>query len=308
MKLIKKAISAKDGSGQVVLKIVTSEDLWHAYNLLQTHDRVRSTTLRKVVKESSTGSTVSNKKRLSLTIEVLKVFFDPDTLEVRLSGPNREESTHVRLGAHHTITISIGIQFTLEKACWDQIYLDRLDESTHPERTAEVAAVVMSMGLCHVCLVTDYLTIVKAKLEVPIPKKRGAGSTTNHAKAISRFYEAIYQAILRHVDFTKVKCCLLASPGFVKDDFFQYLIQHSERSDDRVLIENKSKFVLCKASSGHKHALEEVLQDPAVTSQMADTKVNRLSRFEFGQACLTFTLTLMPIPYFANGRCRWHKK
>jgi len=278
MKLIKKDISAKDGSGYVVLKVETPEDLWHCYNLLQTHDKVRSTTLRKVVKESSTGSTVSSKKRLNLTIEVIKVHFDPDTLEVRLSGPNRQESAHVRLGAHHTLTLGMGIQFSLEKACWDQIFLDRLDESTHPERQAEVAAVVMSMGLCHVCLVTDYLTIVKAKLEVAIPKKRGAGATTNHAKAIVRFFEAIYQAILRHVDFSKVKCCLLASPGFVKDDFYNYMIQQSERRQDRSIVENKTKFILCKASSGHKHSLEEVFQDPAVTAQMADTKVHAAVR------------------------------
>lgn len=45
------------------------------------------------------------------------------------------------------------------------------------------------------------------------------------------------------------------------------------RRDDRPLIENKSKFVLCKASSGHKHALDEVFSDPAIMARMNDTKV-----------------------------------
>jgi len=45
------------------------------------------------------------------------------------------------------------------------------------------------------------------------------------------------------------------------------------RRDDRVLIENKSKFILCKASSGHKHALEEVFSDPKIMSQITETKV-----------------------------------
>jgi len=37
-------------------------------------------------------------------------------------------------------------------------------------------------------------------------------------------------------------------------------------------MENKSKFVLIHCSSGHKHALQEVLQDPVVQNQLADTK------------------------------------
>jgi protein pelota len=239
---------------------------------------------RKVVKESTTGSTVSQKKRLSLTIEVTKVEFDTDSLEVRISGPNREESEHVRMGAHHTITLEVGRQFRLEKNCWDQIFLDRLEVATHPEREAEVMAVVMaSTGIAHICLVTEYLTLTRAKIDVNIPKKRGVGSSHHHSKAVTKFYEAIYQALLRHADFTTIKCVLLASPGFVKDDFYQYLLAESIRREDRPFIENKHKFILCRASSGHRHALEEVFQDPTVMAQLADTKmakeVDILSKF-----------------------------
>lgn len=239
---------------------------------------------RKVVKESATGSTVSQKRRLSLTIEVTKVEFDTDSLEVRISGPNREESEHVRMGAHHTITLEVGRQFRLEKNCWDQIFLDRLEVATHPEREAEVMAVVMaSTGIAHICLVTEYLTLTRAKIDVNIPKKRGGGSSHHHSKAVTKFYEAIYQALLRHADFTTIKCVLLASPGFVKDDFYQYLLAESIRREDRPFIENKHKFILCRASSGHRHALEEVFQDPTVMAQLADTKmakeVDILSKF-----------------------------
>ena len=97
MKLLKKQISAKDGSGTVLLRPDTPEDLWHAYNLLQTGDLVRCTTLRKVVKESSTGSVQSNKKRMMLTVQVEKVDFDPDVLQVRLSGTVQAESDFVRM-------------------------------------------------------------------------------------------------------------------------------------------------------------------------------------------------------------------
>ncbi|CAM9782535.1 unnamed protein product [Discosporangium mesarthrocarpum] len=44
------------------------------------------------------------------------------------------------------------------------------------------------------------------------------------------------------------------------------------RREERVLIENKPKFVLVHASSGHKRAVEEILGQPAVQSRLADTK------------------------------------
>jgi protein pelota len=215
-----------------------------------------------VVKESSTGSTSSNKKRCMLTIDIQKVDFDPDVLQLRLSGTVQSENELVRLGAHHTLTLELNQNFSIEKQCWDQIYLDRLEEAIHPERQAEIAAIVMQTGLAHVCLVTGALTITKAKIDMNIPKKRPGSS--QHSKAITRFYENVYQAVLRHIDFAKVKAVLIGSPGFIKNDFYQYMLQESVRRDDRPFIENKSKFVLCKASSGHKHALEEVFSDPAM--------------------------------------------
>lgn len=271
MKVLKRNISAKDGSGVVMLLPNTPEDLWHAYNLLQKGDLVRCTTIRKVVKESNTGSTTSSKKRIMLTIDVQKVDFDPDSLEVRISGRVQSENQFTKMGAHHTLTLELNQNFSVEKTCWDQIYLDVLQESSNPEGQAEVAAVVMHQGLAHVCLVTGALTITKARIDVNIPKKR-TGSDKN-SKAIKRFYEAVYQAILRHVDFVKVKVVLVGSPGYVKDDFFQYMQQEAVRRDDRPLIENKAKFVLCKASNGHKYALEELFSDPAIVNRMTDTKV-----------------------------------
>eukprot|EP00581_Thalassiosira_minuscula_P028771 CAMPEP_0183751230 /NCGR_PEP_ID=MMETSP0739-20130205/1622_1 /TAXON_ID=385413 /ORGANISM="Thalassiosira miniscula, Strain CCMP1093" /LENGTH=418 /DNA_ID=CAMNT_0025987435 /DNA_START=8 /DNA_END=1264 /DNA_ORIENTATION=- len=273
MKLLKKQISAKDGAGFVSLLPDTPEDLWHTYNLLQKGDRVRCTTLRKVSKESSTGSITSSKMRMNLTIEVTKVEFFKDSLEVRISGPNSAESVHVRMGAFHTLTLELDRQFSIEKDCWDQIYLDRIDEACNPEKGAEIACVVMSGGLAHVCLVTGSVTVTKARIDMNIPKKRTGSSS--HAKAITKFYDAVYRAILTHVPFDKIKCVLLGSPGFQKDDFFKYLLAESVRREDRPLIEHKGKFVLCHSSSGHKHAIEELFSDPGVMSRVTETKLSK---------------------------------
>jgi protein pelota len=291
MKVLKKQISAKDGSGLVLLRPETPEDLWHAYNLLQVGDLVRCTTLRKVIKESNTGSTSSSKKRMSLTINLQKIDFDPQSLQVRLSGITTSESDVVRLGSHHTLTLELEQNFSLEKTCWDQIYLDLIEEACHPERQSEIAACVMQTGLAHVCLIAGSLTVTKARIEVNIPKKRTGSS--HHCKAIARFYEAVYQALLKYVPWTKIKVLLIGSPGFVKDDFWAFVQKEAVRRDDRVFIENKAKVLLVKASSGHKHALEEVLGDASIAAQMTETKVakevqvlHRFMRYVFCIYCI----------------------
>lgn len=102
-------------------------------------------------------------------------------------------------------------------------------------------------------------------------------------KGLAKFYDAVMQGILRHVNFDIVKCVLIASPGFVKDQFFEYMFQQAVKTDVKILLENKSKFMLIHASSGFKHSLKEVLQDSAVVAKMSDTKaageVKRLEAF-----------------------------
>jgi len=64
------------------------------------------------------------------------------------------------------------------------------------------------------------------------------------------------QGILRHINFDLVKCVILASPGFVKDQFMDYMIQQAVKSDNKIILENKSKFLLVHASSGFIHSLK----------------------------------------------------
>jgi len=58
----------------------------------------------------------------------------------------------------------------------------------------------------------------------------------------------------------------------VKDQFAEYMFAQAVKLEQKVLIENKSKFLLVHASSGFKHSLQEVLSDPAISSRLSDTK------------------------------------
>ena len=140
----------------------------------------------------------------------------------------------------------------------------------------------MQEGLAYVCLITNVTTVVRSKIEKSIPRKR-PGASGQHAKAMDRFYAAVYAAVLSNVNFEVVKCLVVASPGFVKDSFFAWAMEEAKRTNNKTMLDFRDRFVLAHSSSGHKHALKEALADPGVVAQLADTKaageVAALDRF-----------------------------
>ncbi|KAK4875247.1 hypothetical protein RN001_011669 [Aquatica leii] len=270
MKLVYKNVD-RDGEGTVGLNPEEPEDMWHAYNLISVGDSVRSTTIRKVQSESATGSSSSTRVRTTLTICVENIDFDTQACVLRLKGRNVEENQYVKMGAYHTLDLELNRKFSLKKPEWDSIALERVDTACDPTQNADVAAVIMQEGLAHVCLITSSMTLIRAKIDVTIPRKR-KGFVQQHEKGLTKFYDNVMQAILRHVNFDIVKCVLIASPGFVRDQFYEYMFQMAIKTDNKVLLDNKSKFMLIHSSSGFKHSLKEVLQDPAVVNKISDTK------------------------------------
>ncbi|XP_013180602.1 PREDICTED: protein pelota [Papilio xuthus] len=270
MKLTHKNIE-KDGCGSIGLIPEESEDMWHAYNLISEGDAVTASTVRKVQTESSTGSSTSSRVRTTLTIRVETIDFDTQACVLRLKGRNIVENQYVKMGAYHTLDLEQNRKFVLQKVLWDSVALERVDIACDPAASADVAAVVMQEGLAHVCLITPSMTLVRSKIDVTIPRKR-KGFVQQHEKGLNKFYDAVMQGILRHIDFSIVKCVILASPGFVKDQFFDYMMQQAVKTDNKLLIDNKGKFLLVKASSGFKHSLKEVLQEQSVMAKISDTK------------------------------------
>lgn len=270
MKLVAKNFE-KDSSGSVVLIPDEAEDMWHAYNLIAVGDRLKSTTIRRVQTESATGSVSSNKVRTTLAIAVEGIEFDTQACMLRIKGRNVEENQYVKMGAYHTIDLELNRKFTLLKEYWDIIALERVDMACDPTQHADLGAILLHEGLGHILLVTSSMTIVRAKIDMNIPRKR-KGFCSQHDKGLLRFYDAIIQGVLRHINFDVIKCVLVASPGFVKEQFCDYMFQQAVKNEWKAITENKSKFLLVHSSSGHKHSLKEVLADPTVTARLADTK------------------------------------
>lgn len=272
MKLLHKNIDKKF-CGSVTLIAEQAEDMWHAYNLISVGDTLRSSTIRRVVNESSVGLTTTSRVHTTLTISVESLDFDTQASVLRVKGKNIEENQFVKMGAYHTIDLELNRKFTITKNEWDSVALQRIDDACDPSQNADLAAIVMQEGLANVCLILSSMTLVKAKIEMSIPRKR-KGQCANHDKSLEKFYERIVQALLTHINFDIVKAVIVASPGFIKDQFYEYMNAYAVKNlpATKVLIDNKSKFLLVHSASGFKHSIKEIFEDSNLTSRLTDTK------------------------------------
>lgn len=273
MRQLWRKIDRRSGEGMVKLEAKDTEDMWHLYNLLAKGDYLRAKTIRKVQTSSDTGSNQSERIILDLTISVSKVTYDAAGAAIRVTGKIEveEKNGHVKKGQFHTIELEPHRAFQLGKEKWDSVYLERLDLSINPNTDADLAAIMMQEGLAHVLLVSRSLTLTRARVEVPIPRK-GKNAIYNRDSMMVKFFDAVATALVQHIELKNIKVLLIASPGYVKDEFYKRMLLEADRNDTRAIIDNKSKFVLCHSSSGHRHALQEVLSRPELQSVLSQTK------------------------------------
>ncbi|XP_020089575.1 protein PELOTA 1 isoform X1 [Ananas comosus] len=270
MKLVRRDL-IRGGPGSVKIVPEEEDDMWHAYNLIAVGDTVEAVTVRKVLREMVSGGRDAERVRMKLEVKVEDVDYDKVGSVLRIRGKNLTESEHVKIGQFHTLEIESHRPFVLRKNVWDSMALDVLQQACDPAASADLAVILMQEGLAHLLLVGKSITATRSRIETSIPRKHGP-AVAGYESALKKFFENVLQAVVKHIDFKIVQCVVIASPGFTKDQFRDYLLLEAERREIRSIIENKSRIVLAHSTSGYKHSLKEVLDTPSVMSLIKDTK------------------------------------
>lgn len=260
-----------NGPGSVKMVPVDSDDLWFAYNLIAPGDSVMAVTVRKVLREVASGGRDAERVKLKLEIKVEAADYDKEGSVLRIRGKNILENEYVKIGAFHTLELELQRPFVLRKDLWDSLALDVLHQASDPTASADLAVVLMQEGLAHILLIGRSMTTTRSRIETSIPRKHGP-AIAGYESALKKFFENVLQAFLKYVDFNVVRCAVIASPGFTKDQFHRHLLLEAERRQLRPIIENKSRIVLVHTTSGYKHSLREVLDAPNVMNLIKDTK------------------------------------
>jgi len=270
MKLLEKKLD-KDAKGHVKLVPENAEDLWQLYNIAAAGDAASGVTMRKISKDNAAGGKDTERIKVRLTLDVESVEFDQEGEELRIKGRNTTENEHIRLGAYHTLELTPGRALSIRKDNWDAVHLEVIEAACNPAASADLAVVLVTEGLANVILVGGSCTLVRAKVEKSMPRKRGA-AMAGYEKALNTFLENTLQAVLRCVDFSIVRCLVLAGPGFTKEQLHRYMLDQAVKRDLKELASNKSRIIEAHASSAFKHSLKDVLSSPTVMTQIKDTK------------------------------------
>ncbi|KAI1763063.1 hypothetical protein GGR53DRAFT_467698 [Hypoxylon sp. FL1150] len=266
------------GEDSVTLLPVEPEDMWHANNLIGPEDIVRAHAIRKVTTESKTGSTMSERVHTNLTVRVTSTFFDPGASQLHVSGTVIVENNFVSLGQYHTLDLELNRPFTLwKKYGWDSVAKETLSDALKQDKEGAVAAVVMQEGIANICLITEYRTVLKQRVESTIPKKRS--SSNEQDSGMKKFFEKTLSTLTRSIDFSIPRPLLLASPGFVAGDFKKYISEEGTRRADKVMMAMAKEATVLHSSSGHLHSLNEILKSSEVMATMKDMKFSKETRF-----------------------------
>ena len=162
-----------------------------------------------------------------------------------------------------------------------------LREACDTEKRAELWAVVMGEGIANVCLITEHQTILRQRIEVPVPRKR-KGGLDSHDKGMTKFFSTTLDTVLRYLDLgnkqtaasasgstDKTVPLLLASPGFVAQSFLAYIKSHATSTGNKALQALIPSILVTHSSSPHLHSLTEILASPAIAARLSDTKYAR---------------------------------
>ena len=262
----------------VALLPVEPEDMWHANNLIRPGDTIKAPAVRKVVAESATGSTTSSRVHANLTIRVTSTFFDPPQSSLQVSGTVVGENAITSLGQYHTLDLELQRAFTLwKKNGWDSVALEELRAALRDDKSSAVAAVVMSDSHANVCLITEFQTLVKYRIEGSVPKKLASSAAAVEAKT-NRFFDNVLQALLDTADFSEPRLLILASPGYTAQNFRTYLTGTAARTGDAKLRRMGTEAVVVHASTGNTHSLNEALSSPEVAERLKNAKFRSESR------------------------------
>jgi len=137
-----------------------------------------------------------------------------------------------------------------------------------PGRGAEVGAVVCGEGTAAFCLLSQHMTLVTHRISVPIPRKSASSGVSQHEKGLVKFYGTLYDSFVRHIPYAGVglRAIVIASPGWVRDAVFEWMVGEAGRRGDKVLQRAlREKVVKVHVSSPHVHSLVEVLKSPQVS-------------------------------------------
>ena len=251
----------KEGSVEVLPE--TLDDLWHLSHIIEVGDNASSKTTRRI--QDNTGDKLRSdrgvKKTFYLGLDIENISFHLFTGKLRLTGViTRGPEDLVPLGSHHTLEVKLNTPLTIKKDKWPKWAINRLDQAIEASKKLSAIIVVLEDDTATIGLIRQFGIEYYGPVKGNVSGKRIIDK--NRQKNIIQFYEKVIESITK---FDSIQNIVIAGPGFVKNDFYDYLKdKHSELA---------AISIIESTGAGGRNGISEVLKKGTVEKLTTENRV-----------------------------------
>ena len=259
MKIIKQ--DTKDGLIEVVPE--TLDDLWHLSHIVEVGDNASSKTTRRI--QDNTGDKLRSdrgvKKTFYLGLDIENISFHLFTGKLRLTGViTKGPEDLIPLGSHHTLEVKLNTPIAIRKEKWPKWAINRLNQAIDASKKLSAIIVVLEDDTATLGLMRQFGIEYYGPVKGNVSGKRIVDK--NRQKNILQFYEKVIESIVK---FDSIQNIVIAGPGFVKNDFYDYL---KEKHKDLAKIS-----IVEPTGSGGRVGISEVLKKGTVEKLTSENRV-----------------------------------
>ena len=258
-----KIINEDEKEGIVEIVPETLDDLWHLSHIVEIGDNASSKTTRRI--QDNTGDKLRSdrgvKKTFYLGLDVENVSFHLFTGKLRLTGViTRGPEDLIPLGSHHTLEVKLNTPITIKKERWPKWAIKRLNQAIEASKKLSAIIVVLEDDTATIGLMRQFGIEYYGPIKGNVSGKRIVDK--NRQKNIVQFYEKVVESIEK---FDSIQNIIIAGPGFVKNDFYDYL---KDKHSDLAKIS-----IVEPTGSGGRNGISEVLKKGTVEKLTSENRV-----------------------------------
>lgn len=258
-----KIIEEDEKNGIVEVFPETLDDLWHLSHIVEVGDNASSKTTRRI--QDTTGDKTRGdrgiKKTFYLGLDVQNIEFHLFTGKLRLTGViTRGPEDLVPLGSHHTLEVKLNTALTIKKDRWPKWAINRLNQAIEASKKLSAIIVVLEDDTATLGLMRQFGIEYYGPIKGSVSGKRIVDK--NRQKNITEFYEKVIDSITK---FDSIQNIVIAGPGFVKNDFHDYL---KDKHSDLAKIS-----IVEPTGAGGRNGIAEVLKKGTVEKLTSENRV-----------------------------------
>lgn len=259
MKIINQ--DTKEGIVEVVPQ--TLDDLWHLSHIVEVGDNASSKTTRRI--QDNTGDKLRSdrgvKKTFYLGLDIENISFHLFTGKLRLTGViTRGPEDLIPLGSHHTLEVKLNTPLTIKKEKWPKWAIKRLNQAIDASKKLSALILVLEDDTATIGLMRQFGIEYYGPIKGNVSGKRILDK--NRQKNIVQFYEKVIESIEK---FDYIENIIIAGPGFVKNDFYDYIKDKHKDLAKIAIIES--------TGSGGRVGISEVLKKGTVEKLTSENRV-----------------------------------